>query len=102
MASNTNNQLLKIEQILRENKLLLKEKFKVKDIGIFGSFSRKEQKPTSDLDILVEFDETIGLFDFIRLKYFLTEIIGVKVDLVMKDTLKPRLKDKILKEVLYL
>lgn len=95
------SKLTEIESILRENKPLLNERFNVKDIGVFGSFSRNEQKITSDLDILVEFDETIGLFDFIRLEDYLTELLGVKVDLVMKNTLKPRLRDRILSEVLY-
>jgi predicted nucleotidyltransferase len=79
----------------------LKEKFKVKTIGFFGSYVRGEQKNTSDLDILVDFDEPISLFRFIELEDFLSQQLGVKVDLVMRDALKPRIKDSILNEAIY-
>lgn len=79
----------------------LKEKFKVKTIGFFGSYVRGEQKNTSDLDILVDFYETISLFRFIELEDFLSQQLGVKVDLVMRDALKPRIKDSILNEAIY-
>ena len=94
-----------IEQIkkkLEELKPILKKQFKVKSIGIFGSYLKGEQKKRSDLDILVEFSETIGLFKFIQLENFLSEKLGVKVDLVMKDGLKPLIKEQVLKEVIYL
>jgi predicted nucleotidyltransferase len=79
----------------------LKERFKVKTIGFFGSYVRGEQKNTSDLDILVDFYETISLFRFIELEDFLSQQLGVKVDLVMRDALKPRIKDSILNEAIY-
>ena len=80
---------------------MLKERFKVETIGLFGSYVRGEQKKTSDLDILVDFSETISLFKFVELEDVLTEKLGVKVDLVMRDALKPRIKDSILKEAAY-
>ena len=83
---------------LRRNKVILKEKYNVKSIQIFGSYIRGEQKKGSDLDVLVEFYETIDLFKFMELEAFLSEKLGMKVDLVMKDTLKPRIKERILKE----
>lgn len=73
----------------------------MKSIGFFGSYVRGEQKRSSDLDVLVEFSEPIGLFKFIELEDFLTEKLGVKVDLVMRDSLKPRIKESILKEAVY-
>ena len=79
----------------------LKEKFKVKTIGLFGSYAKGEQKEKSDLDILVDFYEPISLFRFIELEDFLSQQLGVKVDLVMKDALKSRIKDSILKEAIY-
>ena len=79
----------------------LKEKFKVKTIGFFGSYVRGEQKSTSDLDILVDFYEPISLFRFIELEDFLSQQLVVKVDLVMRDALKPRIKDSILNEAIY-
>ena len=87
-----------IKRRINEQKLFLKEKFKVESIGIFGSYLRDEQSGESDIDILVEFHSTIDLFEFIELENFLSEILGSKVDLVMKDTLKSRIKDRILRE----
>ncbi|MDH5459492.1 MAG: nucleotidyltransferase family protein [Candidatus Bathyarchaeota archaeon] len=95
----------KIEQIkkeLTELKPILKGKFKVESIGLFGSYVRGEQKGKSDLDILVEFSEPIGLFEFIELEDFLRRKLGVKVDLVMKESLKNRIKERIIKEAIYL
>jgi predicted nucleotidyltransferase len=94
--------LAEIEKALMEYKPFLEKRFRVKEIGIFGSYARKEQKGTSDLDLLVEFSEPIGLFDFIRLEDYLAERLGIKVDLVLKSALKPRIKDKIIKEALYI
>lgn len=82
-------------------KSFLEENFKVKSISVFGSYLRGEQSEESDIDILVEFYETIDLFKFVELEYFLSDILGRKVDLVMKDTLKPRIKDRILEEAIY-
>jgi predicted nucleotidyltransferase len=79
----------------------LKEKFKVERIGIFGSYAKGEQKEESDLDILVEFSEPVGLFHFIELENFLREKLGVKVDLVMRNNLKNRIKERIIKEAIY-
>ena len=93
--------LSEIKEILAENKELLKKKFKVKEIGLFGSYVRGEQKETSDVDILVEFEETPTLLEFVELENYLTELLGVKVDLVMKRALKPTIKESILKEVVY-
>jgi len=90
-----------IDQIimkLRENKPVLEEKYGVKNFEVFGSYIRGEQKKGSDLDVLVEFSKTIDLFKYIELEEFMSKKLGVKVDLVMKDTLKPRIKDRVLKE----
>ena len=93
----------KIDQIimkLRENKLVLEEKYNVKTLGVFGSYVRGEQKEGSDLDILVEFQEPVGLFKFMELEEFLGKNTGVKVDLVSKKALKPRIGKYILDEVI--
>jgi len=91
----------KIKKKLEELKPLLEEKFEVKSIGIFGSYVRGGEKKGSDLDILVEFEESadLSLLDFIRLENYLSEELGVKVDLVEKGTLKPRIGKHILEEV---
>ncbi len=90
--------LEEIKKAINKHKLFLKEKFEVKSIGIFGSYLRGEQSEQSDIDILIEFHSVIDLFEFIKLENFLSEVLDGKVDLVMKDTLKPRIKDRILKE----
>jgi predicted nucleotidyltransferase len=75
------------------------EKFKVKEIGIFGSYARGEEGKRSDVDLLVEFTQPISLIDFMKVENYLTDAIGIKVDLVMKDVLKPRIGRHILSEV---
>ena len=91
-----------IEAILQKHKKELEQKFKVKEIGIFGSYVRGEAKETSDVDILVDFYEVPSLLKFIELEEYLEEILGVKVDLVMKSALKPRIAETVLKEVVYI
>ncbi|MDD5615847.1 MAG: nucleotidyltransferase family protein [Candidatus Methanoperedens sp.] len=93
----------KIDRIimkLRENKPVLEEKYGVKNLEVFGSYIRGEQKKGSDLDVLVEFSKKIDLFKYMELEEFMSKKLGVKVDLVMKDTLKPRIKDRVLKEAI--
>jgi uncharacterized protein len=91
----------KLKNILALHKDELKEKYKVREIGIFGSYVRAEQKKKSDVDVLVTFYETIDLFSFVELENYLSDILGIKVDLVMKDGIKPRLKERILSEAVY-
>lgn len=88
-----------IEKVLKKSKPLLAEKYKVKDIGVFGSYVRGDQKETSDLDVLVEFNDRIGFFKFLELEEYLQELLQVNVDLVSKKALKPRIGQYILKEV---
>ena len=92
-------ELKNIERILKREKPLLIEKYHVKDIGVFGSYVRGEQKKNSDLDIMVEFSKRIGFFKFLELEEYLQELLQVKVDLVSKKALKPRIGQYILKEV---
>ncbi|MCK4491040.1 MAG: nucleotidyltransferase family protein [Candidatus Altiarchaeales archaeon] len=89
-----------IEETLRKCKPALREKFKVKEIGVFGSYARGEEVEESDIDLLIEFYEPVG-WEFIDLKEFLEKTLDKKVDLVTVKALKPQLKDKILKEVVY-
>jgi len=92
----------KIENILRKHKQELKKRFKLKKIGIFGSYVRDKQGKRSDVDILVEFKEPVSLLEFVAIERHLSELIGKKVDLVMKSALKPRIGKHILKEVMYI
>ncbi len=85
---------------LRTHKKQLMETYHVGCLELFGSCVRGEQSPASDVDILVEYQTPPGLFDFIRLKTTLTELLGVKVDLVMKDALRPRIGERVLREAI--
>lgn len=88
-----------IKEIIQKHKEELKEKYSIKEIGIFGSFVRGEVKKDSDVDILVEFEKPIGFFKFLELEEYLSNLIGRKVDLVSKKALKPHIGRYILKEV---
>lgn len=93
-----------IKNILVKHKDKLVQKYSIKEIGIFGSYIRDEQRKTSDVDILIEFSEEakISLLDFIHIENYISDLLGVKVDLVEKSALKPRIGRHILKEVIYL
>ena len=95
------SELDKIKKILKQNKRLLQRDFKIKQLGIFGSYVRGEQKRNSDVDILVEFSETPGLFDFMKIENNLGALLKKRVDLVMKGALKPTIGNYIMQEVVY-
>jgi len=90
-----------ILQIIQENKEEMK-RFGAKRIGLFGSFAKSTHNKKSDIDILVEFSRGKKTFDnYMDLKFFLQKLLGRKVDLVIKGTLKPQIKPRIIKEVKY-
>ena len=80
----------------------LNRDFGVSKIGIFGSYARNAQGKDSDIDVLVEFDRPVNLFEFSRLKSFLTDQLGIRVDLVTPGALKPLIKDQILRSVSFI
>jgi len=94
------NQILKIIAAHREN---LPRDFWVKSLALFGSVVRDEATPASDVDLLVEFDgRPVGLFHLSRTQHYLESILGMpKVDLVLRDSIKPALKERILREAIY-
>ena len=92
--------LKEIKLVLKKNKEKLQDKYKVNRIGIFGSYIHGNQDESSDIDILVEFFEPIG-WEFIDLKEFIETILDLKVDLVTPNGLKPVIREKILKDVMY-
>lgn len=92
----------KIETTLKALLPELKEKYHIKKIGVFGSYRRGDYSPDSDVDILVEFSQTIDLFTFAELKLFLSERLSMEVDLVTPDAIKKRMKDRIISEVAYI
>lgn len=98
-------EMLTKEKILKKLKKLkpqLEKKYKVKEIGLFGSYLNRNVEEKNDIDILVEFDKGADLFDYIGLNLFLEEIFHKKVDLVSKLALRDELKKHILQEVVYL
>lgn len=96
------NEINKIKRHLKAEKKNLQKRYGVKEMGVFGSYVRNEQKKNSDLDVLVEFSKTIDLFEYIELENYLSDELGVKVDLVMKSALKRYIGEVILKEVQYI
>jgi len=77
----------------------LQKKYPIKYLGVFGSYIRNEQTPQSDLDVLVEFSKPVTLLEYVRLELELSDALGVRVDLVSKTALKPRIGRHILAEV---
>ncbi len=93
---------MKAIEILKNHEAMIKQRYGVKKIGIFGSFARGEEKEVSDIDVLVDFNEGAKTFDhFMELKFFLEDLFGRKVDLVTVTALRPQLKEGILREVTY-
>lgn len=90
-----------IKKKVSNNLLFLRQKYKVKRLGIFGSVVRGQQKKGSDVDMLVEFISPVGFFDFMRLENSLAEILNQKVDLISKKALKAVIRDDVLRETLY-
>lgn len=92
---------VQIKTALNKHSDFLKNTYKVKNIGVFGSYARGDNKEASDIDLLVEFSEPIGFFRFIELEELLSKITGKKIDLVTKKALKEAIRDDVLKEVVY-
>ncbi|MEW6203126.1 MAG: nucleotidyltransferase family protein [bacterium] len=93
-------ELKELKKIINQHREELEEKYRVNNIAIFGSYVRGEQNEESDVDILVEFEEPVG-FLFIHLADFLEEILGVKVNLLTHDAIKPNRRKYILDELVY-
>ncbi len=94
--------VVEIKSKFEGKKVHIKNAFHVKEIGLFGSTIKGTQTRKSDIDVIVEFEKGHkDFFNYMRLKFYLEEMLGRKVDLVLKGAVKPRLKEKILKEVVY-
>jgi predicted nucleotidyltransferase len=93
--------LAEIKQILQKQKPYLHERYGVQEIGVFGSYVRNEQVQNSDMDILVDLGEAPGidLLDLVNLEGYLSELLGVKVDVAIKSSLRKRIGQRILNEV---
>lgn len=89
-----------ITSILKANKLELLARYHLKSIGIFGSFTREDFNNDSDIDILIDYDQPIGI-EFIDLAEELEKILNLKVDLVSKNGVKPKYLEEIQKDLVY-
>jgi uncharacterized protein len=90
-----------IKDILKNEKFHLHEKYGIKEIGIFGSYVKSQQREDSDIDVLIELEISprISLIDLVELEYYLSELLGTKVDIAIKKNLKKRIGKRILSEV---
>jgi predicted nucleotidyltransferase len=86
--------------LLRQQRKELSEHYYVKSLSLFGSVARDDARPDSDIDILVEFSQPVGLFHFIELKQRLEDILGCKVDIGTLRSLKPYIKEQVLQEAI--
>ena len=100
ISQNNSEMLNDIIARLRQTLPDITLRFQVKSLSLFGSYVRGRQRKGSDLDILVEFNQPPSFFEFLALERYLGELLGVKVDLVMKDALKPTIGKHILAEAI--
>lgn len=91
-----------IEKIIEGEKEKLLREYKIRNIGIFGSYAKNTAKEKSDIDLIVEFEEPVSLLGVIKAENYLTELLGIRVDLVPKEDIRKELKETILKEVIYI
>ena len=91
-----------IKRILQDQKPYLAQRYGVTVIGVFGSYVRNEQRTDSDIDILVELEDPprIDLLDLVNLEYYLSDLLGIKVDVAIKSSLRKRIGKRILSEVI--
>lgn len=100
-----NNKIYSIEEIktkIKENKKYLKDKYNVRGFLLFGSYAKGEQTEQSDIDLLVDFQNVIDMFEMIDLQDYLQNLFGKKIDLGTKNGLKSFIRNSILKETIAL
>ena len=97
-ASDVRPDVERFRALLREHLPDLRQRYAVETLSLFGSYVRGEQQLQSDLDVLVEFSEAPSLFTFLHLEREIASLLGIPVDLVMKDALKPTIGRRILQE----
>ena len=90
-----------IGEVVKQHSEALRDNYKVRRLGVFGSVARGDYTQSSDVDMLVEFSKPVDLFEFVELRDFLSDMLNVRVDLVTKSALKPLIKEQILKDTIY-
>lgn len=88
------------KEVIRQHRQELEDRFKVKSIAIFGSYARGDANESSDIDIVVEFTEPVGIL-FIHLADFLEDILGVRVDMITSDAIKPNRRKYVMENLVY-
>ena len=94
--------LNEIRQVLSLQKQSICEIYRITKIGIFGSYTRGDETETSDIDILVDYETAPTLIMLVELRDYLSQLFGIKVDIVTKNGLKPRIRERVLAEVVYI
>ena len=94
--------LNEIRQVLSLQKQSICEIYRITEIGIFGSYARGDETETSDIDILVDYQTAPTLIMLVELRDYLSQLFGIKVDIVTKNGLKPRIRERVLAEVVYI
>jgi len=92
--------LSEIQALLHSHFAELKKRFNVSSLSIFGSYARNEQKANSDIDILVEYSESVSLFELVDTELYLSDLLGLKVDLLLKRSVHAQIRDSVLKEAI--
>lgn len=91
-----------LQQLLLLQKQSICENYQITEIAIFGSYARGEETEASDIDILVDYETAPTFIMLVELRDYLTQLFGRKVDIVTKNGLKPRIRDRILGEAIYI
>ena len=91
-----------IKAVLSQDKPIIQKKYHVSELGIFGSYVRGEQKEDSDIDVLIDYTEAPSLLELLDLEFYLSDLLGIKADVVTKKGLKSRYRKRILAEVVYI
>jgi len=92
--------LEEIRATIRQHQEILAERYGVRVVGVFGSYVRGEQRRGSDLDLLADLADRVSLLEFVGAELYLSEVLGVKVDLIPKRVVREELRESIFKEAI--
>jgi predicted nucleotidyltransferase len=101
MNSSVELSLETLQILLKQQKDIFRQRYRITEVGIFGSYARGEQTATSDVDVLVDYEQAPPLSKLVELQEYLSDLVGMPVDVVTKKGLKPRIREQILAEVVY-
>ena len=93
--------LAEIKAILGQVKALVKEKYHISELGIWGDYVKGEVKENSQVNILIDYTEPLSLLDLVDLEYYLSDLLKLKADVISKNGLKGKRRERILSEVIY-